>query len=141
MADIELKYGTTTSLTVTGLATLANSTSATSATVDNTANLFIDLLVEIIVSVGVGAVATGVVEIYAKGSIDNADFDDDANDKWVGTVALAAAGAATYKRIVSLASAFGGSLPPFVQLRVRNATGAALTAGTAAYRGVLMQSV
>lgn len=141
MADIKIGYATTSALTVTGLATLANGTNATSATIDNTTNLFVDLLVEIVVTTAAGATATGIVEVYAKGSVDNSDFDDDANDKWLGTVALAAAGAGTYKRILSVAPVFGGSLPPFVQVRVRNATGAALTAGTAAYRGVFAQSV
>ena len=139
-ADITLKYATAASLTVTGLATLANATNATSSAIDNTTNLYVDLLIETVVTTASGATATGIVEIYAQGSIDGSDFDDAANDKWIGSISLSAAGVGTYKRIVSVASAFGGTLPPHVQIRFRNATGAALTAGTAAYRGVLLQS-
>lgn len=141
MAEYKLAYGTATSLTVTGLATLANGSSATSATVDNTTNLFIDAKVELVFATGAGATATGTVEIWAKESIDNTDFDDDPNDKLVAVCVLAAAGAQTRKRIVSLASVFGGTIPPYWQLRVRNATGAALTSATATYRGALLQSV
>lgn len=140
MATIRLQYGTAQALTVTGLPTLANGASANSAVIDNTANLYADLAFEVLASVGAGAVATGVVELYAKGSIDNVDFDDDANDRWIGTLALAAAGAGSCKKVVLAAAAFGGVLPPYVQLRVKNATGAALTAGSAAYLGILLQA-
>lgn len=141
MADIFLKYGTVQSLSATGLATLANGSSVTSSTIDNTTTLFLDFLIELVVSTASAATATGVVEIYAKGSADNTDFDDDSNDKWIGTIALPAAGVGTRKRLSGVASSFGGSLPPYVQIRVRNATGAALTAGTLQYIGVNAQTV
>lgn len=139
MAAINLQYGTTTAATIT-LAALANAGSANSTAIDNTTNLFIDILLEVVVTVAAGATATGTVEIYAKGSIDNSDYDDDTNDKWIGTIGFAAAGAGTYKRIVPVAPAFGGSLPAYVQVRIRNVSGAALTSGTVSYRGVSMQS-
>lgn len=128
-------------MTVTGLATLANGGNATSATVDNTTNLFIDVKVELVFATASGAVSTGTVEIWAKESIDNSDFDDDSNDKLVAVCVLAAAGVQTRKRIASLGSVFGGTIPPYWQLRVRNATGAALTSASATYRGALLQSV
>ena len=141
MTDFVLKYGATTTLTVTGLGTLANGSSATSATVDNTTSLFIDVKVELVFATAAGAVSTGTVEIWAKESIDNTDFDDDSNDKLVAVCVLAAAGVQTRKRLVSLASVFGGTVPPYWQLRVRNATGAALTSASATYRGAVLQSV
>ena len=140
MSDFFLKYGTTTSLTVTGLATLANGSSATSATVDNTTTLFIDALIELTFTTGTVS-ATGTVEIWAKGSIDNTDFDDDLNDRLVGVVVLTGTTAQTRKRIAGLAAVFGGTLPPYWQLRIRNATGSALTAGAVFYRGATLQSV
>lgn len=140
MTDFTLRYGTTTSLTVTGLATLANGSSATSATVDNTTTLFIDALIELTFTTGTVS-ATGTVEIWAKGSIDNTDFDDDLNDRLVGTVVLTGTTSQTRKRIAGLAAAFGGTLPPYWQVRIRNATGAALTAGAVSYRGATLQSV
>lgn len=141
MAELKLSYGTTTALTVTGIGTLANAASATSATVDNTTNLFMDVLVELVFATAAGATVTGVVEIWAKGSIDNSDFDDDPNDRLAAVCVLAAAGVQTRKRIVSLAATFGGSIPPYWQIRIRNATGAAFTSASASYRGVSMTSV
>lgn len=141
MAEVKNLYGTTTTVTVTGLGTLADVTSATSAVIDNTTDLFLDALVEIVVATAAGALATGYVEIYAKGSIDNTDYDDDNNDKWLGTLSLVTAGAATRRRIVSVASGFGGAMPAYWQLRIRNATGAAFTSGTVQYRGIKVQSV
>lgn len=140
MATYNLSYGTTTSLTVTGIGTLANGSSATSATVDNTTNLFLDVKVELVFATASGATATGTVELWAKESIDNSDFDDDTNDKLVGVVAMAAAGVQTRKRVFSLASVFGGAVPPYWQIRVRNATGGAFTSATVSYRGAVLVS-
>jgi hypothetical protein len=139
MAAYNLQYGTTTAITVSGLATLANGSSATSATVDNTTNLFIDVLLELTFTTGTVS-ATGTVELWAKGSIDNTDFDDDVNDRLIAAVALTGTTAQTRKRVAGLAAAFGGTLPPYWQIRVRNATGAALTAGALSYRGATLQS-
>lgn len=141
MAEIKFLYGTATTLTVTGLATLANATSATSATVTNTTTSQLDALAEVVVTTASGATATGIVEIWAKGSIDGTDFDDDSNDKWIGSIAMAAAGIQTRKRIVSVAAGFNGTMPPYWQIRIRNATGGAFTAGTVSYVGVTAQSV
>jgi len=140
VAEFKLSYATASSLTVTGLATLANGSSATSATVDNTTTLFLDALIELTFTTGTVS-ATGTVEIWAKGSIDNTDFDDDINDRLVSVVVLTGTTSQTRKRVVGLASVFGGTLPPFWQVRIRNATGAALTAGAVSYRGALLQSV
>lgn len=142
MAEIKQLYSGAQTLTVTGLATLANAASATSATVNNTTTNYLDVLVEVVVTTASsGTLATGVVEIWAKGSIDNTDFDDDSNDKWIGTISMAAAGAQTRKRIVSVAAGFSGTLPPYFQIRIRNAVGGAFTAGTVSYVGVTAQSV
>lgn len=141
MASLKLSYDSVTSLTVTGAATLANNTSATSDTITNTTTLYVDILGELLVTTGSGASSTGIVEIWGKGSIDGTDFDDDNNDRWLGTLALPTSGAASYKKIFTVASAFGGTLPAEMQIRLRNATGAALTACTVAYRGVTLQSV
>lgn len=138
---LKLLYDTAASLTVTGIGTLANATSATSSTVDNTTTLYVDALVELVFATASGATATGTVEVWGKGSIDNSDFDDDTNDRLIGVVALAAAGVQTRKRILQLAAAFGGTLPPYWQLRIRNATGAAFTSASVNYRGALLQSV
>lgn len=127
---------TPTSLTVSGLATLANATSATSATIDNSTAGYPEYRIEVTISTASGAVATGIVEVWAKASIDNTDFDDDTGDWFVGSVALAAAGVQTRIKTFGIASSFGGWTPPYIRLRLRNATGAALTAGTVVYIGI-----
>jgi hypothetical protein len=130
VAEIKTLYGSAQTLTISGAATLANSSSVTSPAVDNTTTNYLDVLAEIQVTTGTGATLTGYVEIWLKGSIDNTDFDDDVNDKWVGTIAMAAAGAQTRKRVVSLAAGFNGSMPNYWQLRIRNVSGGALGSGT-----------
>lgn len=132
---------TPTSLTVSGLATLANSTSATSATIDNSATGYPEYRFDVTVTTASGAVATGIVEVWVKGSIDNTDFDDDTCDWFVGSIPLAAAGAQTRIKTFGVASSFGGWTPPFLKIRLRNATGAALTAGTVTYIGITSGSV
>lgn len=141
MANQTLSYGTTTSLTVTGLGTLASNGSATSSAVDNTTDLFVDVQGELLFATAAGAVATGTVELWGKASIDGTDYDDDPNDRLIGVCVLAAAGVQSRKRIFSMAAAFGGTMPPYWQIRVRNATGAALTSASIAYRGVFLKSV
>jgi len=137
---LSLQYATAQSLTVAGLGTLANGSSATSVAIDNTSSLYVDVLLEVVVTTASGATATGIAEVYAKASIDNSDFDDDTNDRWIGSVALAAAGAGTYKRILPVAEAFGGTMPPYLQVRIKNSTGAALAAGTVSYMGATAQT-
>lgn len=143
MAELRPVYATAATLTISGLGSLANSTSVTSSAVNNTADLFLDVLLEVLIATDTGATATGFIEIWAKGSIDGTDFDDDANDKLLGTVNLITAGAATRKRVLSIASAFGGLLPPQWQIRVRNVSGGALAASgsSISYRGVKAQSI
>jgi hypothetical protein len=140
MANITALYTSATTLTVTGLTTLANGSSATSPIIDNTADLNLDALIEVEVATASGATATGYVEIYIKASVDGTDFDDDNNDKWAGTVNLVTAGVATRRRIISVASSFGGAMPPYWQIRIRNASGAAFTAGSVLYRGIKAQA-
>jgi hypothetical protein len=141
MSEQKLLYGSATSMTIT-LASVINGSSATSSTVDNTVNLFVDVLVELVMTLpATGTVATGTVEVWAKGSVDNSDFDDDVNDRLVGIMVMAAAGAQTRKKVFSLAASFGGTVPPYWQLRVRNATGGTVTSGTLVYRGATLQSV
>jgi hypothetical protein len=140
MANQTLGYATAATLTVTGIGTLANGSSATSATVDNTTDLFVDVQVELTFATASGAVATGTVELWGKASIDNSDFDDDVNDRLIGVCVLSAAGVQTRKRVFPLGAGFGGTIPPYWQIRIRNATGAAFTSAGVSYRGVFLKS-
>ena len=141
MANLTLTYGAATTVTVTSITTLANSGAGTSGTVDNTTDLFLDALVEFICTPAAAPSATGYVEIYVKGSIDNTDFDDDSNHKWVASLAMGSTATTARKRVFSVASAFGGAMPPFWQVYVRNSSGAAFTSASLSYRGMKAQSV
>lgn len=141
MAILKPAYSGATTITIT-LASLANNTSVTSSSVTNAANLYSDAMVELIITTGAGTTSSGYVEVFLKGSIDNSDFASDATDRKVATFAAPTA-STIYKCIFSLASAYGGVLPQFWQLRVRNVTGAAFssTGNSAAYSGFQLTSV
>lgn len=135
-------YGTTTSITIT-INSLANSSSVTSSTIDNTSDEFLDANVEIIVaSNSTGTSTTGYVEVFVKGSIDNSDFASDTADRKIGTFGVIA-NSTTYKAVFPVAPALGGILTPYWQIRVRNVSGAALASSgnSAAYRGVHVETV
>ena len=59
MADLKTKYGTSTAITTTALATLASSTTAgwQSAAIDNTTDLALGVLITLSVSLAAGSVA------------------------------------------------------------------------------------
>jgi hypothetical protein len=139
MASIQPQYGTAATLTVTGLSTLANGSTALSSLVAN--SLYLDYIFTVSVTTGAGALATGIVECYVQGSADGSLFDDASNDKWIGSIVLSAAGAQTRMRTMTIASAFGGTVPPQFQIRFKNSTGAALTASSVRYIGVNAKTV
>ena len=141
MAEIKTLYATPQALTVTGLGTLANAASVVSNAVSNNTDKYLDALVFLTVQTGGSATATGVVEVYVKASHNNVDFDDDYNDKWVGTLVVGVAGAQTRLRGMSIASGFQGTMPNYWKIRIRNASGAALTDASVTYQGVSGQSV
>lgn len=142
MANIQPQYGTATTLTVASLTGLGNGSSTVSALVANT--LYLDYIITVSVSTQAGAGATGIVECYVQGSADGSLFDDLVNDKWIGSIAMNGAGAQTRTRTMSIASAFGGTVPPQWQLRIRNNTGAPLNStngGQVRYVGVNAKTV
>ena len=142
MAVSKPVFGTTTAITIT-LASLGNSNSATSSTIDNTSDRFIDANVEIIVvSAASGTTATGYVEVFVKGSIDGTDFATDTADRKIGAFGVVA-NSTTYKAVFSIAQALGGMATPYWQIRVRNVSGAPLAASgsSSAYRGFHIETV
>lgn len=160
MADILEKFGTTQDFTLT-LASLASSATAgrESTEVDNTTDLYLDALVWVQIALTTGTIGSDkAVYVYAYGSLDGTLYPDtvtgaDAaitlNDptqlRLIGVI-NAVAQSTTYKGGPwSVAAAFGGVLPPFWGIVVRNYTNIALTATEgnhdAKYRGVLAQSV
>ena len=139
MVDLNPFYAPSVTVTVTGLASLANAQSATSNSVSNLD--YVDYVLTVTVATTASALAGGTVEVYCQGSLNNISYDDTANDKWVGTIYLPVTGAQTRVRTMTLAASFGGTLPPFFKIRMKNSTGAdlAATGSSLIYRAVTMQ--
>lgn len=140
MANINQAFGATTSITIT-LASLANNGTVTATAVDNSTNLYLDALVDIVVNVAATPAATGAVEVYVLGSVDGTNFEDVANGKQIGVLSTIATGA--YRGVFGIAQAYGGSLPVQWKLYVKNLAGSAFaaTGNSAQYRGVYATSV
>lgn len=160
MADIKSKYGSSGQAITITLASLANNGARQSDVVDNTSNLFLDALVFLVIKSGAsGTAATGYVNLYAYGSVDNGtNYSDGAsgsdaaitptsppNLRLIGVVNVVA-NATTYRAGgFSVAAAFGGVLPQKWGIVVENKTGGTLdsTEGNHAklYQGVFAQTV
>lgn len=142
MPDLVPKFGTATSLTVTGLSTLANGASATSAALDLTTLLGFDVAVTLSATTGSAATSGSLIRTYAKLSVDGTNYSTDDQDYPMGVVTLPAAGIQTPIKVFSVGASFpGGILPGWVKIRVQQSTGAALTAGSLTYQVVSGQSV
>ena len=152
MADLKLSYPAASDLTIT-LASLASDTNLLtgreSATLDNSANLYLDYLISGKVTAGTSPTASRSIEVWAVGSWDGTNWPDvfDGTEsaetvtsadikasicRQIASMATAATSDRSYPfGPVSLASAFGGTLPPKVVLFVTHSTGVALnsTAG------------
>jgi hypothetical protein len=113
------------SLTVTGLATLATGSSASSAAIDNYSSAAANWKI----TIGTGSSATGFIEIYYKGSLDNTTFPDDTNDVLVDVI-NANVDSTTFNKTLHLASRLGGVIDPYFKIRYSNKSGAAFTAAT-----------
>lgn len=131
--------------------TLANNAARESAAIDNSANLYLDALVQIALTVASGGVATGTVVVYAAASVDGgttwggectgADAaitpDNPPNLVPLGVIATPTTTGGTFKsQPLSVAQAFGGTLPQRWSIVVQNLSGAALSAFNAQYQGV-----
>jgi hypothetical protein len=158
MSDIKAKFGTNgQSITIT-LASLAASATVgrESTAVDNTTNLFLDVLVQLFVESGTVS-GNKQVLVFAYATVDdgttytegctgsNAGFtrNDPTNLVFLGAVPMPANATVYKSRPFSLAQAFG-SVPAKWGLAVFNDSGVALsgTAGNnkAIYQGVLAQN-
>ena len=161
MADLKLSYPAASDLTIT-LASLASDTNLLtgreSATIDNTANLYLDILVSGKITAGTSPTAARSIEVWAVGSWDGTNwpdvFDGTESAETITSADIKAsvcrflaamATANTSDRAyhfgpVSLASAFGGVLPPKIVLFVTHSTGVALNS-TAGNHQIRLQPV
>lgn len=151
MADIKLAYGTASDATIT-LASLGSDTNLLtgreSAAVANTATLALDYLVSGKITTGTSPTASRQIEVWAVGSWDGTTWPDvfDGTEsaetissadiksvicRVVAVMATSATSNVTYFfGPVSLASAFGGTLPPSFVLFVTHSTAVALNSTT-----------
>jgi hypothetical protein len=147
MADLKLAYGTASDVTIT-LASLASDTNLLtgreSDVIDNTSLLVLDYLVSGKIAAGTSPTAARSIEVWAVGSWDGTNwpdvFDGTESAETITSADIKAsvcrflaamATANTTDRVyhfgpVSLASAFGGTLPPKVVLFITHSTGVAL---------------
>jgi hypothetical protein len=161
MADLKLAYGTASDLTIT-LASMATDTNLLtgreSATIDNSANLFLDYLVSGKITAGTSPTAARSIEVWAVGSWDGTNWPDvfDGTEsaetitsadikasvcRFVAAIATANTSDRTYHfGPVSLSSAFGGVLPPKVVLFITHSTGVNLNS-TAGNHQIRLQPV
>ena len=144
MATIKQNVGTKTSIPFTGssLSTLANNTFvAPTGDLDFTAVDPLDVMAELAVTPGTVSSSKQVI-LYAKSSLDGTNFSsgpqsgttatDEPNLTLIGVLPCNTNSTAQ-RGIFSVASAFGGVIPPYLRFVVKNETGAALTAGTLDY--------
>ena len=157
--DIKAKLGASAAAITITLNALADDGARESLAVDNTANLFLDVLVQLkIDTANVGAPAGDKnVLVYAFGTADNgttysggatgADAAYGAvagqlitNCKLLGMVAVDAQNEVFESNVFSIASAFGGVVPAKWGIIVVNQVGQALGANSAAfYQGIYGQ--
>ena len=161
MADLKLAYPAASDLTIT-LASLASDTNLLtgreSATIDNSANLFLDYLISGKITAGTSPTAARSIEVWAVGSWDGTNWPDvfDGTEsaetitssdikssvcRFVAAMATSATSNVAYHfGPVSLAAAFGGVLPPKIVLFVTHSTAVALNA-TAGNHQIRLQPV
>ncbi len=138
--NITAKYGTNNQTITCTLASLTNNSARSSAAVDNTSNLFLDVLVMLQIKSGASSTAsTGAVNVYAYGTVDGGTtYTEGAgtdagitltvppNARLIGVINVVA-NATTYKAgPFSVAAAFGGVLPDHWGIIVENKTGGTL---------------
>jgi hypothetical protein len=138
MSTVKQVVGSLSSLTVTGLSTLASATYVQSNAVDNTTNNPLDLLVEFTATSGTVSGNKQLI-LFAQASGDNTNYQtgptsgttttEEAVLTYIGTLPLPT-NSTLQRKFYSVAAAFGGVLPPYLKFVVKNDSGAALSTGT-----------
>lgn len=160
MADIKQKFGTVNQAITLTLDSLADNAYRESTAVDNSANCFLDALVQVKIAVSASAPAgESVVNVWAYGTADggttysggatgsDADYGGSAgqlitNARLIGVIYCDAASETFESDLMSIRNAFGGVMPDHWGVIVQNQLGAALAASghSAFYQGVYAQS-
>lgn len=143
MATITSVVGSRTQLTSSSLASLLAGYYCASDALNLTTNDPLDVLLEVSLSTGtpsgnkqgvVFAVASLDGTNYSSGPTGSNSATNEPDLHFVGTVPMNDNG--THTKVFSLAGAFGGVLPPYVKIVVKNDSGATFDAGTIYYSEV-----
>lgn len=139
MATVKQVAGTRTSLTISGLSTLASATYVASSAKDNTGNQPIDVMVEVTAATTNTPSGNKQLLVFASASFDNTNYQsgptsgttatDEPNLTLLGVVNMPTA-SQTEIRSFSVAAAYGGTLPPYFKVICKNDLGVALTTGS-----------
>lgn len=160
MAEIKTKYAPATPDIVITLASLANNDKRESTALDNGTNLYLDAHVQLKVKTAAsGSDATDHVKVFAYGTADvsTVGYSGDAtgsdavyagninNVTLIGIIHTPAANSSYASDVMSIAAAFGGSMPRKWGIIVENKTGAALDGTEANFEkkinGIKAQSI
>ena len=139
MATITAVQGARTALNVSGLATLASVTYCVSDALNNTTNDPLDVLVEVAVATTNTPAGNKQAVVFAKASLDGTNYQsgpesgttttDEPDLTPLGVVPVGTA-TTTHRKVFSLAAAFGGSVPEYAKIVIKNELGVALTSGS-----------
>lgn len=138
MATIKSEVQTASSLTVTGLTTLASGNYVVSSAITHSTNDALDVLIDVRANTTSTPTGNKQVVIFCKGSIDGTTFSsgpesgtsntDEPDLHYVGSLPMNSA-SVEHRRIYSLAAAYGGVLPAATKIVLKNDLGVALTDG------------
>ena len=149
MSTVSAVQGSRTSLTVTGLSTLAASTLVASSAYNCSTNDPLEVLVEVAIATTNTPTGNTKVDVFAQASLDGTNYSsgptsgtdttDEADLHYLGSVPVASS-TTTHRRVFPVSSAFGGVLPAYFKVVIKNDLGVALTSG-AVYTAEVLGSV
>ena len=151
MATIAIKQSAATAQTVSGLSTLASATYVTGPTMTHATNGPLDVLIfPTVATTNTPTTGNRQVVVFAQASYDGSTFTsgptsgtstaDEANLHYVGSIPLISS-STNESKALSLAAAFGGTLPYASRLVFKNDAGVALTSASVWVAEVIGTSV
>lgn len=139
MSTLSAIQGTRTALTVTGLSTLASDTYVASSAYNCSTNDPLEVLIEVAVATTNTPSGNTKVDVFAQASLDGTNYTSgptsgtDATDEtdlhYIGSVPIHSV-TTTHRRVFPVSPVFGGVLPAYFKIVLKNDLGVALTSGT-----------
>ena len=134
MANVKQPVATKAAVSIALASAASASYTTSSGTKDNTTNQPLDLLVELTITPGTVA-GNKQANLYALSSLDGTTFETGANSTDNGVMALIGvlplpSNAVAQTKLFSVASRYGGVLPPYQKFVVYNDSGAAFSSGS-----------